>query len=57
MKADTVLLWLLIVALLLAMLLTVLFAPRRSLHGYGEFTRPGGDMVACRTAAEDTAPT
>lgn len=46
MKADAVLLWILILLLFLAMVLTVLFAPRRSLHGYGELTRPDKDSAA-----------
>jgi hypothetical protein len=45
-KADAALLWILMALLFLAMVLTVLFAPRRSLHGYGLLTGPGTNTAA-----------
>jgi hypothetical protein len=44
-KGDSFLLWLLVAMLLAAMLLTVFFAPRKSLHGYG-FLRGNGPVLS-----------
>ena len=35
MKMDDLLIWALVAALAAAIILTLLFAPRRTLHGYG----------------------
>ena len=35
MRRDDLVIWLLMAALLAGILLTILFAPRRSRHGYG----------------------
>ena len=43
MKSDDLIIWALVAALAAAILFTVFFAPRRSLHGYGALR--GGDAV------------
>jgi len=43
-KKDDLLIWALVAALAAAILLTLLFAPRRSLHGYGAL-RDGGSVL------------
>ena len=42
---DDLLLWLIIAFLLAAMAYTVLFAPRKSLHGYGSLSPGAGGFV------------
>lgn len=46
MKSDDLIIWALVAALVAAILFTIFFAPRRSLHGYGALRGGGAALTS-----------